>query len=76
MLVFDDDDGDNDGDYVLDRLAGLYGKQKKKGKVERERWIVYIERTQEEEKKKDRTCSKTDLFDELLSFSSLQRAYV
>lgn len=35
MLVFDDDDGDNDGDYVLDRLAGLYGKEKKtKGKVE------------------------------------------
>jgi hypothetical protein len=29
LLVFDDDDGDNDGDYVLDRLTGLYGKEKK-----------------------------------------------
>jgi len=37
LLVFDDDDGDNDGDYVLDILAGLYGKGKRKGKVERER---------------------------------------
>ncbi len=36
-FVFDDDDGDNDGDCVLDRLAGLYEKEIKKGKVERKK---------------------------------------